>query len=350
MGVLVKRKGGEWREAKLFRYSDERELQKMLHNSPQLIPVQGELTKTRIFIDEAGLAGAGCTDLIGVDNDGEIYLVECKLATNPQIRREVIGQILEYASYLWELSYEDFDTLFVKRKGETLKALLTGTAIEGWEFETFRDAITENLKAGNFHLIIAVDEMNEQLEEIIGFLRKRGAGVRLQAIELERYVEDDAEILVPHLHGETFQFPVGEHKRVAWGSESFFAEAKKKLNEERLTALTRLYEFSKQQTDWLSWGKGTTYGSVSIHIDRISKRSLYALTTNGHFVANFGQLHDSDTAMKFRDNLGQKLTKFEGLKVPAKFKDLYLSIPPEKWTDVANEIVEALHALVLREN
>ncbi|MFY9532141.1 MAG: hypothetical protein WAR24_24825, partial [Candidatus Acidiferrales bacterium] len=175
MAVLVKGKGGEWQEAKILRYSDERDLQTMLYSSPQLIPVQGELTKRRIFIDEAGLPGSGSSDLIGVDNDGEIYLVECKLATNPEIRREVIGQILEYAYFLWEMSYEDFDRLFVKRKGKTLKELLTESVAEGWEFEAFRKAATENLKTGKFHLIIAVDEMNEQLGEIIAFLGKRGA-------------------------------------------------------------------------------------------------------------------------------------------------------------------------------
>jgi hypothetical protein len=350
MAVLVKRKGGEWREAKILRYSDERDLQKMLYSSPQLIPVQGELNKTRTFIDEAGLAGAGCTDLIGVDNDGDIYLVECKLATNPQIRREVIGQILEYASYLWEMSYEDFDSLFVKRKGETLKELLTESVVEGWEFEAFREAVTQNLKTGNFHLIIAVDEMNEQLGEIIAFLGKRGAGVRLQAIELQRYAEDDAEILVPQLHGEFFQSPAGDRKSVAWNFESFFAEARRKLKEGQLTALTTLYEFSRHQTDWLSWGKGMVYGSFSVHSDRISKRSLYTVTTNGHFVANFGQLPDSQAALKFMDNLGQELKKLEGLKVPADHQELWLSIPPEKWTSVADKIIKALHVLLQREN
>lgn len=188
--------------------------------------------------------------------------------------------------------------------------------------------------------------MNEQLEEIIGFLGKRGAGVRLQAIELQRYAQDDAEILVPQLHGEIYQFPAADRKRVAWSVESFFTEAKRKLSAERLTALTSLYEFSKHQTDWLSWGKGTTYGSVSIHIDRISSRSLYAVTTNGHFVANFGQLRDSETALKFRDDLGQKLKNLQGINVPANYRELWLSIPPEKWTPIVDKIIDALQGIL----
>jgi hypothetical protein len=349
MTVLVKGKGGEWREAKILRFSNERDLQMMLYSSPQLIPVLGELTKTRIFIDEGGLPGSGYTDLIGVDNDGEIHLVECKLATNPEIRREVIGQILEYASFLWEMSYEDFDGLFVSRKRKTLKELLAKSVAEGWEFEAFRKVVTENLKIGNFHLIIAVDKMNDQLGEIIAFLGKRGAGVRLQAIELQRYAENDTEILVPQLHGDFFGVPSEKGKRVAWNFESFIAEAKQKLKEEQLTALSTLYDFSMHQANWLSWGKGATYGSFGVHVDRISKRALYTVTTNGYFVANFGHLNDSQAAMTFRDNLGQGLETLQGLKVPTDYQKLWLSIPPETWAPVADEIIETLHGLLQQE-
>jgi hypothetical protein len=191
-----------------------------------------------------------------------------------------------------------------------------------------------------------VDEMNEQLTEIIAFLGKRGAGVRLQAIELQRYAEGATEILVPQLHGEFFRVPAADGKRVAWDSESFFAEANRKLRGGQLTALSSLYKFSLEQTDWQSWGKGATYGSFSVHIDRISKRALYTATTNGYFVANFGHLNDSQAALKFRDNLGQGLKKLQGLKIPTDYQKLWLSIPPENWTPVANEIVEALRGLL----
>jgi len=50
--------------------------------------------------------------------------------------------------------------------------------------------------------------------------------------------------------------------------------------------------------------------------------------------------------LKFRDNLGQELKKLEGLKVPADYQELWLSIPPEKWTPVADEIIEVLHELL----
>src|ERR1700676_443603 len=111
MSILIKRKDGNWRQARVLPYSNESHLQNMLYESPELIPIREESGTPREFIREAGLPGSGSSDLVGVDSNGQIYLVECKLATNPEIRREVIGQILEYAAFLWQMFYEDFDSL-----------------------------------------------------------------------------------------------------------------------------------------------------------------------------------------------------------------------------------------------
>jgi hypothetical protein len=61
---------------------------------------------------EFGLPGSGSTDLVAVAADGSILVAECKLAKNDEIKREVIGQILEYGAYLWRMSYEKFEDRF----------------------------------------------------------------------------------------------------------------------------------------------------------------------------------------------------------------------------------------------
>jgi hypothetical protein len=62
----------------------------------------------------------GTVDLVLVDGDGVITLVECKPRANPQIRREVVCQILAYASGLQGLSYDEFDDAFSARVGRRL--------------------------------------------------------------------------------------------------------------------------------------------------------------------------------------------------------------------------------------
>src|SRR6266705_5895147 len=241
MSILIRQKDGNWRQAEVIPYVDECHLQNMLYKSPELIPVRDGSNIAPVFIREAGLPGSGSTDLIGVDSNGEIYIVECKLATNPEIRREVIGQILEYAAFLWQMPYEDFDRLFAKRKEKTLKESFAEKMPEGWECDVFRTRLTENLKNGNFHLIIAVDQMNEQLQEIIAYLCRDGAGVRLQSIELQLHSEGDTEVLVPQLHPEFTSGGEGR-KRVSWDYQGFLADADQMLKQEEVKALRSLYE------------------------------------------------------------------------------------------------------------
>jgi RecB family endonuclease NucS len=99
MAILIRKHGARWERAEEVIYADEAQLQKMLYDSPELIPTKLE-SQVAVFTKESGLPGSGFTDLLGVDAQGNVLLVETKLARNREIRREVIGQVLEYAAYL----------------------------------------------------------------------------------------------------------------------------------------------------------------------------------------------------------------------------------------------------------
>ncbi len=43
---------------------------------------------------------AGYIDVLCIDGDGVLTVIETKLARNSQIRREVVGQVLEYVAQL----------------------------------------------------------------------------------------------------------------------------------------------------------------------------------------------------------------------------------------------------------
>ena len=47
------------------------------------------------------ISGTGKADVVIVDASGDITVVECKLAANPEIRRRVVGQLLAYSSAIW---------------------------------------------------------------------------------------------------------------------------------------------------------------------------------------------------------------------------------------------------------
>src|SRR5690348_13657668 len=113
MAILFRSQGGQWTKVAKLEFANEAELQELIYKSPELIG--GEDHTSVVFTKEAGLPGSGYTDLIGVDTSGNVLIVETKLAKNPEIRRKVIGQVLEYAAYLWRMHYEDFDRYFVEQ-------------------------------------------------------------------------------------------------------------------------------------------------------------------------------------------------------------------------------------------
>jgi RecB family endonuclease NucS len=121
MEILVRNSSTHgWHRVKEENFENEAALQNILYESPEIIPLEklGEnWIKPKLFIKEAGLPGSGNTDLIGIDEEGGITIIECKLATKSDVRRKVIGQLLEYAAYLWQMPYEEFDKICSKAEG-----------------------------------------------------------------------------------------------------------------------------------------------------------------------------------------------------------------------------------------
>ena len=73
----------------------------------------GITIRRQSLLGKLAFPGSGYTDLIGVDTDGNVLVVETKLAKNPEIRRKVIGQVVEYAAYLWQMPFDNSDQIFI---------------------------------------------------------------------------------------------------------------------------------------------------------------------------------------------------------------------------------------------
>lgn len=205
MPILVRKEGGAWKKVDPQRYSEETHLQKLLYESPELVS-GGKAVPSLVFTREASLPGSGRTDLIGVDSEGGVYIVECKLASNSDARRKVLGQILEYAAYLCKFSYDDLDELFLRREEKSLEEIIRVLAPPTWSFEGFRRQVEKNLTRGAFNLVIVVDQINEELRNIIDYVSSRGDRLSIKAIELPMYLVDEVEILVPHIReGQGFE-------------------------------------------------------------------------------------------------------------------------------------------------
>ena len=94
-------------------YSREDVLQRLLEQYPDLLAGEqidpDDPRRWLLVKREAGIAHDGDKthrwrlDYLFLDQDGVPTLVETKIAANPELRRQVVGQMLDYASNLVEV-------------------------------------------------------------------------------------------------------------------------------------------------------------------------------------------------------------------------------------------------------
>jgi len=191
--ILIRQRDGEWRAPVASVYEAEDALQRLLSAHPQLIPgVPPGSFACREFQTDAGR-----TDIVVVDPDGAVTVVECKLGNNPQVRREIVGQLFDYASRLGEMHVDEFDAQWARRTGQSVFARSDSQESE------FREAIERNLTANRFRLVLAVDVINAALRRIVEYLNRiTDDNTTIIAVEYARYSFGDIEVLTPQTYGE----------------------------------------------------------------------------------------------------------------------------------------------------
>jgi len=115
---------------------------------------------------------AGPVDLLFINNDGLLTLVECKLWKNPEARREVIGQILDYAKEISSWTYNELQAAIRKSSKQQIQSLYQLVGSEELDESEFIDSVVRNLKRGRFLLLIVGSGIRESVELITDFLQR----------------------------------------------------------------------------------------------------------------------------------------------------------------------------------
>lgn len=116
---------------------------------------------------------AGPIDNLMVTPTGLPVLVECKLWRNPEGRREVVGQILDYAKELSRWSASDLEREVGKRLKRSGNPIIEMVRTAGHDIDEieFNDSLTINLRRGRFLLLIVGDGIREGVEAIAEYLQ-----------------------------------------------------------------------------------------------------------------------------------------------------------------------------------
>jgi hypothetical protein len=215
-------------------WDDERALRDALRDAPGLLPGGDGAA----VVDELQVPGVGRADLALVDAHGRLALVECKLQKNTEIRRSVVGQIFAYGSGLWQLSLARFEDLWSARSGRPLLDDVRDARGSEVDEPVFRRNLNEALTEGRFRLIIAIDEITDEIRRIIEYVDKHTSdGLSLVAFELGLFKEGGVELLIPNTYGDELATIKEQISKTPWSLDEVAAALEGKPGVDTVHAL-----------------------------------------------------------------------------------------------------------------
>lgn len=124
----------------------------------ELVPLCRELRTT-----------AGPVDAAFINRQGRLTLVECKLWDNPEARRKVVAQALDYVGAISNWTYADLQrqvSAATGRKGNVPFEVVSERGGTDLREAAFIDAVSRSLKEGRFLVIIAGDGIREGVRSL----------------------------------------------------------------------------------------------------------------------------------------------------------------------------------------
>lgn len=294
-GIFLIQTNGKLVEMKEERYKSEDIFQGMLADYPNLLAgdrINTENPRRWLFIArevavpaQEGSPGQWSLDHLFVDQDGIPTFVEVKRSSDTRIRREVVGQMLDYAANAvayWPLETirSAFENAHPLDNDQILREFLT----ESQDSEQFWHSVKTNLQAGRVRMLFVADQIPAELRRIVEFLNQQMDPAEVLAVELRQYVNEGLRTLVPRVFGQTTEAERRKNGTVrgeVWTEERFFEALNAKGSVEGATA-RKIYEWSHRNMSRIWWGRGLQWGSFvpELNVGKFNYQP-FAVYTNG---------------------------------------------------------------------
>lgn len=291
---------GQLVDMKEQAYDSEDLLQELLANYPDLLAGDqidsAQPRKWLLISREVGLPseqngyGRWSVDHLFLDQDAIPTLVEVKRSSDTRIRREVVGQMLDYAAnavVYWPV--EEIRAKFEGRcEAEQLdpdQVLIDKLGIE-WEPDEFWQKAKTNLQAGRVRLVFVADLIPTELKRIVEFLNEQMDPAEVLAVEIKQFIGRGLKTLVPRVIGQTAeatQKKSGVTQRGRqWDADSFFEALGNRLSAGEAAAAKRILEWAEQRTTRIYWGRGdVSSGFVPIFQHNGREHQLFQVQISG---------------------------------------------------------------------
>ena len=190
---------------------------------------------------EEGGAGRWAVDHLFLDQDAIPTLVEVKRSTDTRIRREVVGQMLDYAAnavVYWPMEQirAQFEATCQSQELEA-EQVITDFLTPEANPEEFWQQMKTNLQAGKVRLVFVADKIPSELQRIVEFLNVQMDPAEVLALEVKQYKGQGLKTLVPKIIGLTAAVQQkktsGSGEARQWDEPSFFQELESRRGVER---------------------------------------------------------------------------------------------------------------------
>ena len=301
-GIYLIQHGKKLVEMTEAKYDSEDLLQGLLAQYPNLLAGdQMDASQPRRWLlvsRERGVPaeeGGGyrwAVDHLFLDQDAVPTIVEVKRSTDTRIRREVVGQMLDYAAnavVYWpvETIRAEFEAQH-ENPQQAIAEFLSGTETDE---EKFWQKAKTNLQAGKVRLVFVADEIPTELRRVVEFLNQQMDPAEVLAVEIKQYVGGDSKTLVPRLIGQTAEAQQKKSTTARasrqWDEDSFFEE----LGAQAPAAVEparAIYEWATKRASGIKWGKGKQYGTFTPVIEHgDAEHRPIQLWTGDYFYVTF---------------------------------------------------------------
>lgn len=262
-------------------YDSEAVLQAALAESPEVIAgatTSGETEPRLLLITrEMGVPGSDASgtrfslDHLFVDADCVPVLVEVKRASDTRIRREVVGQMLDYAANgvkYWPLgSLQESLAKRAAAEGRDVAELVAELNPE-LSTEDFWERVEDNLASGRVRLLFVADELPPELIRIIEFLNEQMTPAEVLGVQLKQFVHGEHVAFVPEVVGQTSvaMSAKGPRGAMPWTRETFLEAARSRVSETQFQLIQRLFADVDRRGNKLNWGRGGTPGVAGWYV------------------------------------------------------------------------------------
>lgn len=324
------------------RYEREVDFQGLLASYPDLLAGdqvnQADPRQWLLVTREAAVPGEEdggarwSIDHLFLDQDGIPTLVEVKRSGDARLRREVVGQMLDYAANAvayWPV--EKLRAWFEKRcemEGLDCTAALRGYFGETVNEDQFWGKVKTNLQAGRVRMLFVADEIQSDLQRIVEFLNMQMDPAEVLVVEIRQYVSEGRRILVPRVLGQTEQAKgkkgPQKQREEPW-DEASFVERFSQSSPEDMELVQRFISWAKKAELECAGGRGLESATLSFGNSWVKPLWLWEGYTKSPFVQlAFEKIIKLPEGPVLVRHLCEKLNRIDGVELS----------PDQRWPSI----------------